>query len=160
MKNLSISLLDKAGWVGEDEICSEMDDCAGILEEVKKGHSEYRGSLGWLNVEDWAGPDRIAQYVSLAEEIRRDCNALVVVGIGGSNQAARAVYEAIGKKNGIELFWAGNSISAWEMKAVLDSVRGKRFYVNVIAKNFETLEPGIGFRAMRALLREQYGDYG
>lgn len=158
MKNLSISLLDKAGWVGEDEICSEMDDCAGILEEVKKGHSEYRGSLGWLNVEDWAGPDRIAQYVSLAEEIRRDCNALVVVGIGGSNQAARAVYEAIGKKNGIELFWAGNSISAWEMKAVLDSVRGKRFYVNVIAKNFETLEPGIGFRAMRALLREQYGD--
>lgn len=160
MNSIKLSLADSCGWLNEEEIATEMKANAELLEQVKKGHPEYRESLGWLTVDEWAGENWIARYEAMAAEIRPVCEALVVVGIGGSNQAARAVYEAIGKKNGIELVWAGNSISAWEMQQALAQVRGKRFYVNVIAKNFETLEPGIGFRAMRAQLREQFGaDY-
>ena len=158
MELLKISLEDRADWLREDEIRKEMRENEGLLEQVKTGHPEYRESLGWLDVDEWAGEDWIARYEAMAEEIRKDCEALVVVGIGGSNQAARAVCEAIGERNGVKLVWAGNSISAHEINQALDAVRGRRFCVNVIAKNFETLEPGIGFRAMRALLREQYGE--
>ena len=41
---------------------------------------------------------------------------------------------------------------------VLKELDGKSVYINVIAKNFETLEPGIGFRALRVWLRGQYGE--
>ncbi len=160
MKSLQLTLADPCGRLNEDKIREEMAANSALLEQVKQGHPEYRESLGWLDVEEWAGEEWLARYEAMAAEIRPDCEALVVVGIGGSNQAARAVYEALGKRGGVELVWAGNSISAYEMQQALQAVRGRRFYVNIIAKNFETLEPGIGFRAMRAQLKSQFGaDY-
>lgn len=137
-----------------------MEENAPLLAQAEKGHEEYRESLGWLDPQEWAGGTWLARYEELAEEVRKDADVLVVVGIGGSNQAARAVTEAIGEKGQVKLCWAGNSISAYEANQVLDSLQGKSVYVNVIAKNFETLEPGIGFRAMRDFLRKEYGaDY-
>lgn len=132
-------------------------DC---LKTVQAGQSQYADSLGWHTVSEWAGPERLAQYRQLADHIRRDGDALVVIGIGGSNQAARAVIDALGETPGSpSIIWAGNSISAHSIRSVLAQLEHKKsIYVNVIAKNFETLEPGIGFRALRGFLRERYGD--
>jgi glucose-6-phosphate isomerase len=43
------------------------------------------------------------------------------------------------------------------MNRLLKRVEDKSLYINVIAKNFETLEPGITFRFFRQLLEKKYG---
>ena len=160
MEELTFSLSDGTGKLPEREITAAVAEKAWVLDTVKAGEEAYRDSTGWMNVDDWAGESWLDRYEALAQQVRREADTLVVIGIGGSNQAARAVVDAIGEKGGTKIVWAGNSISAYEMNAVLDSIRGMRVSINVIAKNFETLEPGIGFRALRAFLKEQYGgDY-
>lgn len=157
MKEFTLSVVDTSGQLTEEEITAEMARNAHLLETVKLGEDAYRESLGWLDVKAWAGDEWLTRYETLAEKVRREADVLVVIGIGGSNQAARAVVDAIGEKGNTKIVWAGNSISAYEINSVLESIRGKRVYIDVIAKNFETLEPGIGFRALRAFLKEQYG---
>ena len=158
MEAFKLSLTDGAGWLSEKEIAGEMARHAKLLESVKQGEAAYRESLGWLDVEAWGGEPWLSRYEALAREVKAKADVLVVIGIGGSNQAARAVVDAIGEKSNVKIVWAGNSISAYEINAVLREIRGKSVYIDVIAKNFETLEPGIGFRALRAFLKEQYGD--
>ena len=92
------------------------------------------------------------------EKCKKKADVLVVIGIGGSNQAARAVVDAIKERSETKIVWAGNSISAHSIQEALHEVAGKSIYIDVIAKNFETLEPGIAFRALRDYMRQAYGD--
>lgn len=155
---LSMKLEDRAAWLTGEEIDAAVRANVPVLEAVKTGEPQYRESLGWLDVDTWAGDAWLKRYEETARMIRAEATALVVVGIGGSNQAARAVVDAIGEKGGLKIVWAGNSISAHSIRQALAELEGESVYVNIIAKNFETLEPGIGFRAMRDFLRERYGD--
>ena len=155
---LSVKLEDRAAWLTGEEIDAAVRANVPVLEAVKTGEPQYRESLGWLDVDTWAGDAWLKRYEETAQMIRAEATALVVVGIGGSNQAARAVVDAIGEKGGLKIVWAGNSISAHSIRQALAELEGESVYVNIIAKNFETLEPGIGFRAMRDFLRERYGD--
>ena len=87
-----------------------------------------------------------------------DCDAFVVIGIGGSNQSSRAAVKALRPKDGPAILWAGNTISACEMARTLEELDGFRsVYIDCIAKNFETLEPGIAFRVLRQYLEKRYG---
>lgn len=158
MKDIEITVKDESGLYSEEKVTKLARESAEILERVKAGEERYSESLGWLNVSEWAGEEWLSKYEELAKEVRENADALVVVGIGGSNQAARAVYEAVKEKNGVELIWAGNTISARGITEVLDAIRGRRVYIDVIAKNFETLEPGIAFRALRDYMKKEYGE--
>ena len=161
MQTITFSVEDQAGWLREEEIRKEMADSAAILEKAKQGEKIYSDSLGWLDPQVWAGEIWLDRYEELARQVRQQADVLVVVGIGGSNQAARAVVDAIGEQNGLQIVWAGNSLSAFSIRQVLEQLEGKQVYVDVIAKNFETLEPGLAFRVLREHLRKQYGaSYG
>ena len=158
MKEISMELIDGSSWLSPEEIASGVEEYASYLEEVKYGEEKYEENLGWLDVEEWAGEKWITYYQELAADVRKNADAFVVIGIGGSNQAARAVVEAIGETGPVTIIWAGNSISADSIRSVLQELKGKSVYINVIAKNFETLEPGIGFRALRSFMKKEYGE--
>lgn len=158
MERIQFHMEDNAQSLDEEEIAAGMRAQAPLLKAVQKGHEEYRDSLGWLAVEEWAGEEWLSRYESLAGKVRDMAGVLVVIGIGGSNQGARAVIDAIGQKNGIRVIWAGNSISAHEINEVLGRIGDDSLFIDIIAKNFETLEPGIGFRVLRAFLKERYGE--
>ena len=87
---------------------------------------------------------------------KRQAQALVLIGVGGSNKAARALVTAL-EPEGIPIVYAGNTLSPHSMRQVIGQLEGKSFYINVIAKNFETLEPGVAFRTLRAVLEGRYG---
>ena len=161
MTDIRFSFTDESRTFSEESFRSAVRANAQALVTAQAGEDRYRISLGWHDVDEWAGEKWLSRYEELAAKVRKDADALVVIGIGGSNQAARAVYEALGGKSGVEIIWAGNSISAHSICEVIKSLETKKnIYIDCIAKNFETLEPGIGFRAMRDVLRERYGkDY-
>ena len=85
-------------------------------------------------------------------------DVFVLIGVGGSNNAARSVIEAFPECDGPEIVYAGNSLSPWAFEQVMKKISGKSVYIDCIAKNFQTLEPGSAFRVLREYLYETYGD--
>ena len=159
MSFLSFRYEDHSNLFSEECFKARVKENIDYLEKVQEGEEKYASFLGWHRVDEWAGEEWLKRYESLAGEIRKECDTLVVIGVGGSNQAARAVYEALGKKD-IEIIWAGNTLSAHSVNKLFEKLEEKKnIYINCIAKNFETLEPGIAFRALRCYLQKKYGEY-
>ena len=64
--------------------------------------------LGWRTKE--ASVLQLAEIKAKAEEIRREADVFVIVGVGGSNQAARGVIEALPRPEGPEIVYLGNTL--------------------------------------------------
>ena len=155
-----ITLTFAGGRTGltEETLDRRVRDAAPLLAEVLAGEARYQDSLGWFSVDEAAGPERVDFLLEQAARVRADADAFVVIGIGGSNQAARAVVKALRPEGGPAILWAGNTISACETARLLKELDGFRsVYIDCIAKNFETLEPGISFRVLRHYLEQRYG---
>ena len=82
----------------------------------------------------------------------------VLVGVGGSNNAARSVIKALQTDQKTEILYAGNTLSPYALNQMLQKLEGKSVYMDCIAKNFETLEPGASFRVLRKFLYKKYGE--
>lgn len=149
---------DEQNLIPENEQNAYMEAHQNVLEEAKTSPRAVGDMLDWLNPEKWGSDERLVFLKEKAEEVREKADAFVLIGVGGSNNAARAVIKALDTGTGPEIYYAGNTISPYEMDRLLEKLRGKSVYINVIAKNFETLEPGIGFRVLRKFLQEQYGE--
>lgn len=159
MKDITLSYLDRKPVLAPGELEEKIRASAPVLEAVVAGETQYQDSLGWFSVDESAGPERVDYLLEQAARVRADADAFVVIGIGGSNQASRAAVKALRPKNGPAILWAGNTISACEMARTLEELDGyKSIYIDCIAKNFETLEPGIAFRMLRHYLEKRYGE--
>ena len=155
-----ITLTFAGGRTGltEEVLDQRVQAAAPLLAEVLAGEEAHRDNLGWFSVDEAAGPERVDFLLEQAARVRADADAFVVIGIGGSNQAARAVVKALRPENGPAILWAGNTISACETARLLKELDGyQSVYIDCIAKNFETLEPGISFRVLRRYLEQRYG---
>lgn len=149
---------DGSRCITQEELEEYMKQNADILYKAQAGEEQYRDSLGWLHVDEWASEERIAAIEGYAKRVREDGDVLVVIGVGGSNQAARAVIEALSDQGKIKVLYAGNNLSSAYIQKILEQLEGRSVYINVIAKNFETLEPGIGFRIFRQYLKKRFGN--
>lgn len=110
---------------------------------------------GWMDPQ--ISPEVMDTIKTKAAEVRKNADIFVIVGVGGSNQAARAVIKALDTGSTPKVLYAGNSLSAHYLSGVLEQLEGKSVYINVIAKNFETLEPGSHFRILRNCMKKWYG---
>ena len=52
--------------------------------------------------------------------------------------------------------YLGNTLSPYTIRKTLEEMEGKSVYIDVIAKNFETLEPGSHFRILRQWMGSRY----
>ena len=121
MSFLSFRYEDHSNLFSEECFKARVKENIDYLEKVQEGEEKYASFLGWHRVDEWAGEEWLKRYESLAGEIRKECDTLVVIGVGGSNQAARAVYEALGKKD-IEIIWAGNTLSAHSVNKLFEKL--------------------------------------
>ncbi|MDL2232275.1 glucose-6-phosphate isomerase [Ruminococcaceae bacterium OttesenSCG-928-L11] len=136
-----------------------------LLEQLEREGTEHLNDLytqpdtdgvkGWL--EPMADGPAYRHMLEKAAAVRADADVFVIVGVGGSNQAARAVIKALqpyGDKP--EILYLGNTLSPAYIASTLARLEGKSVYINVIAKNFETLEPGSHFRILREYMGRRY----
>ncbi|MEG0895538.1 MAG: glucose-6-phosphate isomerase, partial [Oscillospiraceae bacterium] len=120
--------------------------------------------LGWVNLPtdyDKAEFDRI---IKAAEKIKKSCDILIVIGIGGSYLGARAAIEFLKspfynnlKKYTPDIYFVGNNINPTYLNEVLAICEGKDVCVNIISKSGTTTEPALAFRVFRQLLIKKYG---
>lgn len=111
---------------------------------------------GWMDL-----PERMVgelpAILEMAKEVREKAEVLVCIGIGGSYLGHRAVIEALRPESGLEIVYAGNSLSRRELERALKQVGERDFVVNVISKSGTTLEPAVAFEAFKKKLVEKYG---
>ena len=64
-----------------------------VFNEAKAGEKCYADSQGWLDTEEWADDAKLKHLEEFAKEIRANADAFVLIGVGGSNNAARSVVD-------------------------------------------------------------------
>lgn len=118
---------------------------------------------GWLHapLEDQSA--LFVQIEKIAREIRHFADVLIVIGVGGSFLGARAVQDALtpyfgARHDGLEVIYVGQNMSGAYIKQLLDNIRDKRVYVNVVSKSGGTMEPALAFRVVRQYMEYQYGE--
>jgi glucose-6-phosphate isomerase len=131
-----------------------VDLCHEKLESKTGAGSDF---LGWLDPESIVSPDEVDRIVGVSEELKKNSDVLVVIGIGGSYLGARAVIEAVGGEGKDRVLFAGQNISASYLKELLGKLEGKRVALNIISKSGTTTEPAIAFRILRTYIEGKLG---
>ncbi len=154
------------------------DHEVGMLQEqVKLAHEMLHQKtgpgndfLGWVELPVNYDKKEFQAVIKAAEQIRKDSQVLVVIGIGGSYLGARAAIDLLNhsfynqlsaeKRQGPRILYLGNTISPTYTGELLDLLADKDFSVNVISKSGTTTEPAIAFRLIKELLIKKYGETG
>lgn len=125
--------------------------------------SEY---TGWIDLPINYDKEEFARIKKAAAKIRKESDALLVIGVGGSYLGARAAIESLTETfHGIsshddenpQIIFCGNSISAKYMRDVMEYVKDKDFSIIMISKSGTTTEPAIAFRIFEKMLVDKYG---
>ena len=155
------------GFIGEHELKYMSEPVKAAFSALKNKRGAGNDFLGWMSLPVDYDKDEFARIKVAAEKIKKNCDILVVIGIGGSYLGARAAIEFIKsplynnmKKDTPDIYFAGNTISATAMQELLSICEGKDICVNVISKSGTTTEPAVAFRVFRAILEEKYGVEG
>lgn len=120
--------------------------------------------LGWVDLPVDYDKEEFARIKAAAGRIKKSCDVLIVIGIGGSYLGARAVIEALRStlynnltKDTPDIYYVGNSINPTYLNDVLSICEGKDICVNVISKSGTTTEPALAFRIFKKLVEDKYG---
>ncbi len=163
--NLNTKFLE--GFVSESEIQNMQPFADSAFNLLKSGKGPGNDFLGWVDLPVNYDKDEFSRIKIAAEKIKKSCDILVVIGIGGSYLGARAAIEFVKsplynnlKKDTPDIYFAGNNISTTALNELLSICEGKDICVNIISKSGTTTEPAITFRVFKALLEDKYGKEG
>lgn len=131
-----------------------------VAEKIEKKTGAGADFLGWVDYASHFSQDDIEDIKKASEHIRKEYEALVVIGIGGSYLGARAAIDAINglfPEDNFEIIYLGNTLSADYTYQVMKHLQNKKFAINVISKSGTTTEPSVAFRLLKTMLEEKYG---
>ena len=135
------------------------------IDKLENGTGEGSDFIGWTNLASSLSQEFLNEIKETAEVLRKNCDTVVVAGIGGSYLGARAVIEAFGnsfswlkrdKSNPVVLF-AGNNISEDYLAELTELLQDRRFGVINISKSGTTTETALTFRILKKQCEEQRG---
>ncbi len=146
----------------------ELEAIAPLVSAAHKTLEDRNGPgsdfLGWVDLPVDYDKEEFARIKAAAERIKKSCDVLIVIGIGGSYLGARAVIEALRStlynnltKDTPDIYYVGNSINPTYLNDVLSICKGKDICVNVISKSGTTTEPALAFRIFKKLVEDKYG---
>ena len=128
------------------------------------GSGEGGAFTGWVQLPENYDREEFGRIQAAAEKIKRDSQALVVIGIGGSYLGARGVIECLQspnynlkKKDTPNIYFTGNGLDSDQLSEIEELLEGQDFSINVISKSGTTTEPAVAFRFFRRMLEEKYG---
>ena len=120
--------------------------------------------LGWLHLPSSITPEFIDEINKTADILRKECDAIVVAGIGGSYLGAKAVISALDDNftwlkpsDSPRILFAGNNISEDYLTELINYLSGVRFGIINISKSGTTTETAITFRLLKKMCEDQRG---
>ena len=167
MGNIKVDFSKCSGFMNEDELKYIKPQIIAAHNQIESKNGPGNDFLGWTDLPASYDKSEFERILKAGERIRKNSDAFVVIGIGGSYLGARAVVEAIlgsfyntlpaSIRKAPEIYFAGNSISPEYLTNLLTILEGKDISINVISKSGTTTEPAIAFRVFKELLENKYG---
>lgn len=165
MKNISLDITKAEQFLAKDTVKSYESKAKAAAMSLEKGTCPGNDYLGWLHLPSSITPAFLDEIQATADTLRKNCEVVVVAGIGGSYLGARAVIEALNnafswlmkdKKNPVILF-AGNNISEDYLYELTTYLKDKKFGVINISKSGTTTETALTFRLLKKQCEVQRG---
>lgn len=152
-------------FVSQDSLKALEPEAEAALEKLEKGTGEGSEYTGWMDLASKTDSGLIADIKQTADLLRKECDVVVVAGIGGSYLGARAVIEALSdslaqlKNDGKDpvILFAGHNISEDYLYELTEYLKGRRFGVINISKSGTTTETALAFRLLKKQCEEQRG---
>ena len=170
IKKLKLDDSKLSNYINQEELNLISPQVKLAHELLKNKSGAGKDFLGWVNLPNDYDKEEYARVKKVAEKIRNNADVLIVIGIGGSYLGAKACIEALNNtfynlmskedRKFPQILFAGNSISSTYLSNLLEFVKDKSVYVNVISKSGTTTEPAIAFRFFKDLLEKKYGKDG
>lgn len=163
-KVISLNLDKVLSFVGKAEIEGKAALAKQYNEVLHKGSGKGNDFLGWLNLPTSITAAHLDDIQATANTLRQ-CEVVVVVGIGGSYLGAKAVIEALSnsfdwlqkdRKNPVVVY-AGQNIGEDYIAELLAFLKGKSFGIINISKSGTTTEPALAFRILKKELEDSVG---
>lgn len=163
-KVISLNLDKVLSFVGKAEIEGKAALAKQYNEVLHKGSGKGNDFLGWLNLPTSITAAHLEDIQDTANTLRQ-CEVVVVVGIGGSYLGAKAVIEALSnsfdwlqkdRKNPVVVY-AGQNIGEDYIAELLAFLKGKSFGIINISKSGTTTEPALAFRILKKELEDSVG---
>ena len=149
--------------VSDEDIKSLASKAEEAMSLLENKNGEGNDKLGWISLPTDYDKEEFDRIKKSAEYIKKNADALVVIGIGGSYLGARAVIEALKSanynllaKDTPQIYFIGNSISPQALNDVIALCEDKDICVNVISKSGTTTEAAIAFRVFRNIINKKY----
>ena len=165
MKSIEINIQD-AIYFAEKQYEANKAAAVDAMAKLNEGSGEGSDFLGWLDLPSSTSQELLSRINKTAERLRKNCEYVVCVGIGGSYLGAKAVISALSdsfadfyapQPNNPKVLYAGQNIGE-EYTAELEKLlEGKKFGIIVISKSGTTTEPAIAFRIFKEMLEKQAG---
>lgn len=166
MDSLDLNFDNILPFVSEEEIQALQGKVDSLHESLEKGQGEGSDYLGWLHL-----PSQTTALESIqicADQIKEQCEAFIIIGIGGSYLGAQAAvtfsrnffHNQLATGKSPRIYFAGQNISSDYLADLLEAVADKEVCINVISKSGTTTEPAIAFRFLKQALENKYGRSG
>ncbi len=159
MMSFSVDLESAKRFVSEEELKQFKVKAEEALKSLESKNGLGSDFLGWHDYPLSYDKEEFERIKKAALTIQRTSEVLVVIGIGGSYLGAKAAIDALSpyfENDGVEVIFAGNSISSSYLTQLKDYLWDKDFSVNVISKSGTTTEPAIAFRFILDILKKKY----
>jgi glucose-6-phosphate isomerase len=167
MDSIQLNIKQVLGFLQEEEILNQAPHATACNQALHDGSREGSDFLGWVDLPSSITEEVFREIEDAATVLRTRCDAVVVVGIGGSYLGARAVIDALSssfdwlqdghaRKNPVILY-AGNNIDEDYLYELTDWLKEREFGIINISKSGTTTEPAIAFRLLKDQLESRVG---
>lgn len=167
MDHIQLQIKDVSKFLPEEEILKEAAKAVACNQALHDGSRAGNDFLGWVGLPSSITDEDLREIEDAATELRVRCEAVVVVGIGGSYLGARAVIDALSdsfdwlqessKRKNPVILYAGNNISEDYLYELMSYLENKQFGLINISKSGTTTEPALAFRLLKDLLVSKVG---
>lgn len=167
MNSIQLNIKHLAGVVTEEEILLKAEQATAANQALYSGTREGSDYLGWVELPSSITDEHLRDIEDCATVLRTRCEAVVVVGIGGSYLGARAVIDALSssfdwlqekdKRKNPVILYAGNNIGEDYLYELMSFLEEREFGIINISKSGTTTEPAIAFRLLKDLLEKKVG---
>lgn len=159
MRDIYLDL--KGSFINEIELNEIKPEIMAAQELLlhKKGISNEM--TGWIDYTDNINIGEYNEIKKCAQYIKDNCEAFILLGIGGSYLGAKAAIEAIrgdfhNELTSPKIYYAGQNLSGAYLNKLVEVVKEKDICIMVISKSGTTLETAVSFRIIRELMEEKY----
>ena len=161
---IKLNLKYAGEFASAEKLAAMQNEISAAHKMLHEGTGFGNDFLGWIDLPVNYDKAEFEEIKKSAEQIKKDSEVLVVLGIGGSYLGARAAIEFVKsnnynlvKKDTPDIYFGGNTISSSSVAELIKLVEGKDFSINVISKSGTTTETAVAFRIFKKLIEEKYG---